>query len=175
MRLLFILVLASGLESALAGEHATAPYALGGPQPEAFGLYVDMQANPNLHTNHILVISEFRHATSAELYELTKQRQQQQIAVCITPDGYWVGCGCGPSPRNLTEPQIRAIESATLRLPPTNALPPINERVLVSFRQGTNWLTHSYDKRSLPQAMHQIYEIKRPPPSRGWLRNFTVQ
>jgi hypothetical protein len=172
MRLVFILLLSCGLAPALAGDQPTAPDMSSYPQTEAFRRYVNGQTNRAPHVQHLLTISEFSDAgLVAERYEITEHGAQSYESMTIRPEGPIFGVGGGPIPPKLTQTQLGAVASAIHELPPTNALPPIDELVLVSFRQGTNWVTHSYDKRSLPKAMSQIYDIRRA----RWVRNFTVQ
>jgi hypothetical protein len=172
MRLLFVLLFSGGLAPALTGDQPTPPDMSSYPQTEAFRRYVDGQTNGAPHVQHLLAISEFSHAgLVADRYELTEHGTQLYESMTIRPEGPIFGTGSGPISPKLTETQLKAVASAIYELTPTNALPPIDELVLVSFRQGTNWITHSYDKRSLPQAMRQIYDIRR----RKWVRSFTVQ
>ena len=60
----------------------------------------------------------------------------------------------------LPEAQLKALPSAIRELPPTNALPSIDDLVIVSFRQGTNWITRTYDKRNLPKPVERISQIR---------------
>ncbi len=63
------------------------------------------------------------------------------------------------------------MQSVIRQLPPTNALPPIENLGVLNFREGTNWVTRSYDKRSPPKVLDRIREIQRA----LWVSNFTVQ
>ena len=172
MRLVFVLLLSCGLAPALAAEQPTAPDMSSYPQTEAFKRYVDGQTNGAPHVQHLLAISEFSDAgLVAKRYELTGDGAQFYESMTIRPEGPIFGICGGPIPSKLTDTQLIAVASALHQLPPTNSLPPIDELVLVSFRLGTDWITHSYDKRRLPKAMRQIYDIRR----RQWVRNLTVQ
>jgi hypothetical protein len=71
----------------------------------------------------------------------------------------------------LPEAQLKALLSAIRVLPPTNALPPIDDLVIVSFRQGTNWITRTYNKRNLPKPVERISQIR----TNLYGRSFRVQ
>jgi hypothetical protein len=161
MRLLSALLLSCGLASARAGDQAAAPSI---PSRSS-------QTNAARHPQLILVITEFHNTDSmAHEYELTDDGRQQYSVVSYASNGPNIRTGNGYSPK-LTETQLNAMTSAIRELPLTNASPPFDELVLVSFYQGTNWSTSRYDRRGLPKAMSQIYEIRRA----RWVRSFTVQ
>jgi hypothetical protein len=65
----------------------------------------------------------------------------------------------GKADRQITASDLDKLRLAIRELPMTNSTPPLNRLVIVSFRQGTNWLTRTYDRQALPHAMHRIYEI----------------
>jgi capsular polysaccharide biosynthesis protein len=72
----------------------------------------------------------------------------------------------------MSEVQLKETIAVIRELPATNTASPFDDLVLVSLRQGTNWVTYSYDRRNPPKALKRINEISR---SSGWVRNFTVQ
>jgi len=61
--------------------------------------------------------------------------------------------------RQLLEAELNELQSAIKQLPDDNKLPPLERLVIVSFRENTTWVTHSYDRGELPSAMHQIYNV----------------
>jgi hypothetical protein len=171
MRLVFVLLLSCGVAPALAGDQPKAPDMSSYPQNASFRNYVDTQTNGAPHVQHLLAISEFSYAgRMAKRYELTEHGAQGYTSMSINPEGPNLGSGGGYYWPKLTETELRAVASAIHELPPTNALPPIDDLVLVSFHQGTNWITRSYDKRALPGAIGQIYDIRRA----RWSQSFTV-
>jgi hypothetical protein len=171
MQFLFVFALVTGLVSALAGGQQTAPAAPEDPQTEALRHYMDSQTNAAHNTNLMLVVSEFISTNAAVRYSLTDHWQEHWRTIGFCSGGMQIESGNGPFHHKLREQHIQAMESAILELPSTNAVPPFDELVLVSFRQGTNWITRSYDKRSLPKALRQIDDIRRA----QWVRSFTVQ
>ena len=182
MRLLFALLFSWAVGSARASDAASPPDFSRYPQAEAFKAYVQKQTSAvrHLQDKDILAITEFTNAGSVALeYHISagwwygERTNRWSLPREVAGSSIQVSSGSGPLPR-LSEMQRRTLDSAIRELPPTNALPPIDELVIVSFHQGTNWVTHTYDKRNLPIPMRQIYEIRhsRPP---TWVRSFTVQ
>ena len=171
MRIVFVLLLSCGVASALAGEPSKVPDMSIYPQNAWFRNYVDGQTNGAQHVQHLLVISEFRDAGLwAKRYVLPKDGRQYYEDVYLSPPDRPILGGGSQFYVNLDEAGLSAMASAIHELPVTNALPPVDDLVLISLHQGTNWVTHSYDKRALPKAVGQIYVIRRG----GFTRNFTV-
>lgn len=142
MRLVFVLLLSCGVAPTLAGDPPKAPDMSSYPQNASFRDYVDGQTNGAQHVQHLLAISEFSHAgLMAEKYVLTKDGGQGYTSVSLKPPVNSgppiIGGGSAFSP-SLNERELRAVASAIHELPPTNALPPIDDLVLFSFHQGTN-------------------------------------
>ena len=170
MLLVFALLFSYGLVSARAGDQPTSPDFSRYPQTEAFRFFVKQQTNATRHLQHVFAMTELTNTASvAVMYHVTDRGEQTFDTDRWPIPGIRVGSGWLP-PR-LSDTELRTLISAIRELPPTNALPPIDELVIVSFHQGTNWITRSFDKRSLPKPMADIYEIKRP----KWVRSFTVQ
>src|ERR1035441_3079889 len=166
MRLVFVLLLISGLAAARASDQPTTPDFSRYQQSEGFRSGLDRQTNAARHLHHILAITKFRDAGSvADEYELTDGGVRIYCTWSFPPGA---GVGNANSPR-LSKTQLKMLLSAIRELPATNALPPIDDLVLVSFRQETSWVTRSYDKRSPPKGIGQIDEIQRA----SWVRNFT--
>ena len=61
--------------------------------------------------------------------------------------------------KQLSETNLTSLRAAIRELPAESVLPPIERLVIVSFRDGTNWVTRSYDDDALPKPMRQIYDI----------------
>jgi hypothetical protein len=73
----------------------------------------------------------------------------------------------------LSETDLKTLRAAMRDLPPESVSPPIERLVIVSFRDGTNWVTRSYDTGNLPKSMCPIYDIRRI--RTRFVRSFTVQ
>jgi hypothetical protein len=61
--------------------------------------------------------------------------------------------------RQLSADSLKDLRSVILELPSHNESPSLDQLVLVSFRDGTNWVTRSYDNQALPTPMLKIYDI----------------
>ena len=61
--------------------------------------------------------------------------------------------------KQLSATNLTNLRSAIRKLPAQSVSPPIESLVVVSFREGTNWTSRSYDADNLPQSMRQIYDI----------------
>jgi len=59
----------------------------------------------------------------------------------------------------LSETDLTKLRLVLKDLPSENVYPPIEHLVVVSFREDKNWITRSYDRDKLPQAVSQIYDI----------------
>ena len=59
----------------------------------------------------------------------------------------------------LSGEELKKLELAIKKLPAKNSTPPLDRLVIVSFKSGTNWFTHTYDRKALPEAMLNICEI----------------
>ena len=65
----------------------------------------------------------------------------------------------GSHSKQLSNTNLTSLRAAIRELPAESVLPPIERLVIVSFREGTNWVTRSYDDEALPKPMRQIYDI----------------
>jgi hypothetical protein len=65
----------------------------------------------------------------------------------------------GSRSKQLSDTNLTSLRAAIRELPAESVLPPIERLVIVSFRDGTNWVTRSYDDDALPKPMRQIYDI----------------
>ena len=61
--------------------------------------------------------------------------------------------------KQLSDTNLTSLRAAIRDLPAESVLPPIERLVIVSFRDGTNWVTRSYDDDALPKPMRRIYDI----------------
>jgi hypothetical protein len=174
MRLLFALLFSGVVPLAKAGDQPLVPELSGYPQTEAFLHFVGMHTNAAQHAGHVLAVTEFTkvNGTSWEawVYWLGESGIQYYT------HEYFPECGAGSYRQPFAAPQAgrRKLISAIQELASTNALPAVENLLLVAVRQGTNWVTHSYDKRNQTKVLGLIRE--------NWdfnslpnVRNFTVQ
>lgn len=61
--------------------------------------------------------------------------------------------------KQLSDTNLTSLRAAIRDLPAESVLPPIERLVVVSFREGTNWVTRSYDDDALPKPMRQIFDL----------------
>jgi hypothetical protein len=171
MRLLQALLFCCAVAFALATDESLIPDFSAYEQTSVLRSCVKEQTNAAWHVGDVMAMTEFNNAGSAaQKYSVNEAGWESFPDHWGLPPELIVGGGWGPLPR-LKATQFQTLMSSIRELPLTNALPPIDELLIVSFHRGTNWTTHSYDKRSLPKPMSQIYDIRR----RNWIRNFTVR
>jgi hypothetical protein len=176
MRFALAVFISCAAASGLAAEDLLVPDFSAYAQTAAFKSFVEEQTNAARHVGTIMAMTEFTNSGSvAQKYRVSLGRWVSDYTDRWSPPRHDVAApsitvGSGSALR-LTEMQLQTLVSAIPELPLTNAFPPIDELVIVSFHRGTNWTTHSYDKRRLPKPLGQIYDMR---PSR-WPRSFTVQ
>jgi hypothetical protein len=61
--------------------------------------------------------------------------------------------------QSLSEAELKNLKLAIKELPSQNSTPPLERLVIVSVKSGTNWVTRTYDRQSLPKAMLDICKI----------------
>lgn len=61
--------------------------------------------------------------------------------------------------QELTAPQLTRLREALRELPKTNSTPPLERLVLLSHREGTNWVTRSFDNGGRPKALQTLFQI----------------
>ncbi len=148
---------------------------------EVFQHFLHAQTNVAEHTGHLLALTEFegyglswRESGSGRVtrsYTVLKYWLSDTGKQSWYGDGYPGYSGSRHRYPPMSEAQLKETIALIRELPATNTAPPFDDLVLVSLRQGTNWVTYSYDRRSPPKALKRICEISRS----GWVRNFTVQ
>ena len=182
MRLLVALLLSCAVASARAERQPTVRDPWNCPPAEAFQLFLHAQTNAAEHVGHVLAMTDFSGFTNLLWHEVESGRVNPTYSVfkyrlsdngeqSWYGEGYPVYTGSRHLYPRLSEAQLSAMLSAIRELPPTNAAPPVDQLVLVSFHQGTNWVTYNYDRRCPPKLLDRIYEVYRS----YWVRNFTVQ
>jgi hypothetical protein len=127
------------------------------PQTEAFQCFIQAQTNVNwnlVQRSNILTIVSFLGSDRVGLQYFVNERGYE-FDVRFVYDF----AGEASHSKKLTEGQIEGLRSAIKKLPAKNILPPIDQLVVVSFKDNTSWVTHVYDRTNLPSAMRQIYDI----------------
>lgn len=74
--------------------------------------------------------------------------------------------------RQLKAEDIPRLKGLFKELPATNSLPARHRLVLLSYRDGTNWITRAFDNGDRPKALQEIFwvigerwdEYGKPPP-----------
>jgi len=108
----------------------------------------------NLQQTNLMAISAFPKGGGYALeYSVTESGGESDVRDSY-PFDYQA-----PHGKQLSEVDIKSLRSAINNLPSESASPPIERLVVVSFCQGTNWVTRSYDGGALPKPMRQIYGI----------------
>ncbi len=148
--LIFILT----IQWARATDKATAPDFSVYPQTDAFRSDIGLQTNTawSLHYKNLLVISAFCHGFTLE-YFVNESGEESDVREVYD----WAGQASHG--KQLSEVEIKGLRSAIEELPVESSMPPLNRLLVVSFRQGTNVVTRSYDRQALPSAVHRIFDI----------------
>ncbi len=156
MSYLLIFSLIVALASARADEKAVVPDFSGYAQTEGFRHHVSINTNGavNLQRTNILAIAAFPKGNSFALeYFVTESGQEYDWR------NVWNWAIQASQKKQLPEADLESLRSAIRELPRENMSPPIERLVIVSFRDGTNWVTHTYDSGALSKPMRQIYDI----------------
>jgi hypothetical protein len=61
--------------------------------------------------------------------------------------------------KQLSPDQMKLLEAAISELPSKNEYGPAENLVVVRVRQGSSSVTHCYDGKNLPKAVHDIYAV----------------
>jgi hypothetical protein len=126
------------------------------PQTESFRAFLRSQTNAAEHLQRadLLAISAFPKGDGFALqYFVTEAGQEsdhRNVYSWALQASHW---------RQLSEAELNNLRSAIHELPVESKSPPVERLVIVSFREGTNWVTRSYDSDALPKSMRQIYDI----------------
>ena len=156
MRHILAILLVLACESVQAEDKAAAPDFSKYPQTESFGDYLSGHTNAawHLQRTNLLVISAFpsgdRYALQYCVTESGQQADYRDVYRWAIQTMHW---------KQIAETNLTSLRSAIRQLPAESVSPPIERLVIVSFREGTNWATRSYDSGTLPKSMRQIYDI----------------
>ncbi len=126
------------------------------PQTAAFRFFLTNQTNgaAELRQSNLLAISKFIDIDKvAVVYGVTQDGHEN--------DSRWVYQWAMQSShsKRLSAEEMDQLRAAIGKLPPHCETPPIERLMMVSFNQGTNWVTRTYDSTNLPEGMTKIFGI----------------
>ena len=126
------------------------------PQTAAFRFFLNYQTNgaAQLGQSNLLAITKFiNNDKVAVVYGVTQDGHEN--------DSRWVYQWAmqGSHAKKLSDDELAQMRTAIGKLPAHNDTPPIGRLVIVSFQSGTNWVTRTYDGRSKPEGLNQIFGI----------------
>ena len=130
----------------------------GYPHSQAFRMVLQQQTNAaaNLQTEgHLLRMTcYYKPESSAYLRYFVKTngvaRNHRYIWSYATQDSHWI---------QLNDSQLAGLRNAIDELPTNSVTPPYERLLIVSYRDGTNWVTRTYDRSAFPPAIGKIYDI----------------
>ena len=142
----------SSLEPMQAQAQSPAPDFSSYPQTESFRFYLRGQTNAAEHLQraNLLAISAFpsgdRFALQYVVTETGRESDHRYVYNFAIQASH---------ERQLSEAELNNLRSAIHELLVESKSPPVERLVIVSFREGTNWVTRSYDSDALPKSMRQ--------------------
>jgi hypothetical protein len=163
MRYIFAIVLCSFLLDgfAHAGDKQAVPDFSGYPPVLGFISCINLHTNAarNLQHTNFLVITEFYRMDriGADMLQYVVTEGGQTLNYLDNGDGVVNN----PRRKQLSAAALETLRATLNKLPTTNQYPWLSSLVIVSHRDGTNWVTHSYARSS--------NEIKEAPALRGTL------
>jgi hypothetical protein len=130
----------------------------GYPRSRAFRMVLQQQTNAaaNLQTEgHLLRMTcYYKPESPVCLRYFVKTngvaRNHRYIWSYATQDSHW---------SQLDSSQLAGLRSAIDELPTNSVTPPYHRLLIVSYRDGTNWVTRTYDRSAFPPAIGKIYDI----------------
>ncbi len=137
----------SGLRKATAGifapDHAE----------EAFQGLMSPHANAKQNATDLLLITAFSKKTTAHCYRVAHSGEEIDARLL------WNRGSQATNIRQLNNEDMAELRQAISQLPKKSVKPPIERLVVISFRDRSGWTTRSYDSKSPPEALNQIYGI----------------
>jgi hypothetical protein len=107
----------------------------------------------NLHTNTARNLQQTNLLVITEFYRMDRLGGDM-LRYVVAEDGQTInsiddgtGAAGGPHRKQLSKAELKRLRSAVDRLSRTNEYPWLSSLVIVSHRDGTNWVTHSYVRR----------------------------
>jgi hypothetical protein len=166
MRLILCILFAVSLESAKASGGAP-PDFRNYPGSQWFTSHVFWQTNALAHLpeKRLLFLTEFPCGDGSAFQAYVDDAGKEYMGF-YTKLAIYAG-----HRRELSTNQVLELRAALRELPATNASPPLESLIVLSFRQGTNWITRTYDIDDRPKALGRIYEIMEV----RWQQQFRVK
>ena len=165
---IIILSIALAAQWANGGEDGSAPDFGRYPHTPVFSNIVAGHTNLAAQASIILSISSFvendLYANKYLVFDKYVVIQSGMASACRVffddPEGS-MASQRGWRSKQLLKPSLEALGTAMNELPRQSQVPPIGRLVIVSFRDGTNWITRTYDGQQLPKALRNICDIVR--------------
>ena len=121
----------------------------------------------NIHTNAARNLQQTNFLVVTEFYRMDRLGGDM-VRYVVREDGQTMnsidnGAGAVEDPhrKQLSKAQIRRLRSAADRLPGTNQYPWLHSLVIVSHRDGTNWVTHSYARHRSADDPPEAPELRQ--------------
>jgi hypothetical protein len=154
MRSILCVLFAVGLEWAMASDGA-APDFRNYPRSQWFTSHVYQQTNAfeHLPAEDLVWLTEFPCGDGSAFQAYVDWNGREHMGFYTEFAMY------GGHDRYLSTNEVQALRSALHRLPLTNASPPIENLGVVSFREGTNWITRTFEADYLSVPMSEVYRI----------------
>jgi hypothetical protein len=141
------------IESVHAADKVSAPDFSKYPQTGSFVACTRGHTNAAWHLHqrtNLLAITAYPAGGRCALHYCVTESGQRNVYTGAIQASHW---------KQLSDTNLTSLRAAIGELPAESVLPPIERLVIVSFRDGTNWVTRSYDDDALPRPMRQIYDI----------------
>jgi hypothetical protein len=154
-----ILLFALAVQIASADDKTSVPDFSHYQQTMQFQLVIRIQTNGASQFNHssLLLISDFAYGSDRIVDQYSVNENGKGWSMRNVPD--WAEQPGKKIKQSFSDAELKKLQSAIEKLPAVNVTPPLERLVIVSFKSGTNWVTHTYDRQSLPKAMFDICEM----------------
>jgi len=150
MHYIFAILFLLDFVSARADDKVAVPNFSNYPETESFRYYLSVHTNSvwNLQHTNLVVISAFPtgggFALQYSVKESGQESDRRNVYDWAIQASHW---------KRLSEADIKRLHSALQNLPAKSKTPSIERLVIISFREGTNWMTRSYDSGTLSKPM----------------------
>jgi hypothetical protein len=154
------LLLALIVQTACADDKISTPDFSHYQQTMSFQEIIQVQTNAAWQLGqmtNILAISDFDYGSDRVVSEYFISESGKGLSWRNVPD--WAHQPGKKIKQSLSESELKNLELAIKEFPSQNSTPPLERLVIVSFKSGTNWVTRTYDRQSLPKAMLNVCAI----------------
>jgi hypothetical protein len=132
---------------------------IGYPKSDALNSVIKGHTNKSHWTKHLLYATWFLDGKPNVMMQC---RVNQTGQVTTERDVYnWAYQGGGHS--QLKPQSLKSLRQAVRALPPSTQSPAMANLLILSFRNGGDWTTRTYDRAKLPEAVKKIYKITGAP------------